>query len=69
MPSLAKITRIAEELGGEPGKMPIPYIRVEFTVGEHGPFTHRWPKGEFRPELARQHLEQFARDIERLATS
>ena len=57
------ITRIMEEMGAEPGGMPAAYIRVEFKVGDDGPFVHRMRKTEFKPELLRRHLEQFARDV------
>lgn len=57
------ITRIVEEMGADPRGMPAPYIRVDFQVGEDGPFVHRFKKSEFKPQLVRQHLEEFARDL------
>lgn len=58
-----RVSRITEEVGLDEGRLPRPYIRVEFMVGSHGPFIHRVPKSEFKPALVRQHLEQFARDL------
>lgn len=66
MPWAVRVTRISEEMGLDEGRMPRPYIRVEFMVGDHGPFVHRFPKDQFQPELARAHLEQFGRDLERI---
>jgi len=61
-----QIVRVSEETGAEPGGMPAPYIRVEFLVEKDGPFVHRMRKAEYRPELMRRHLEEFARDIQAL---
>jgi hypothetical protein len=62
------IVRITEETGAEPGGMPAQYIRVDFKVGDDGPFVARMRKAQYKPELMRQHLEQFARDIQALRT-
>jgi len=61
-----QITRVSEETGAETGGQPAAYIRVEFKVGDDGPFVHRFRKAEYKPELARAHLDQFARDIQAL---
>lgn len=66
MPQAWKITRITEEVGMEEGRLPTTYIRVDFLVGEDGPFVHRMPKKEFKPELLRRHLDEFARDVAQL---
>jgi len=60
------IIRITEEIGAEPGGMPSSYIRVDFKVGDDGPFTYRLRRVEYKPELMRQHIEKFAREIESL---
>jgi hypothetical protein len=57
------ITRIVEEVGADEKGMVANYIRVDFKVGEDGPFTHRFSKKEFKSQLVRQHLEEFARDL------
>jgi hypothetical protein len=58
-----RVSRITEEVGLDEGRMPRSYIRVEFMVGKHGPFNYRFPRSEFKPELVRRHLEEFAREL------
>lgn len=38
-------------------------IRVEFKVGEHGPFVEKFPKTEFNAAVRDARLEDFAREI------
>ncbi len=38
-------------------------IRVEFRVGEHGPFIEQFPKNTYSKMVRDQKLNDFARDI------
>jgi hypothetical protein len=58
------ITRITEEAGFAGGK-PAATIRVEFMVGEDGPFFQRFPKDAFTDAAAQASLASFADAIER----
>jgi len=62
-----RITRITETIGRlEAGKL-TPMLRVEFTVGEHGPFSQEFPRATFNPVVARTALEEFARQLQQLS--
>jgi hypothetical protein len=50
----------------EAGKL-TPMLRVEFTVGEHGPFSQEFPRATFNPVVARTALEEFARQLQQLS--
>jgi hypothetical protein len=61
-----KITRVTEESALAADRTVQTVIRVDFTVGAHGPFTERFPKTAFSPESARAKLDEFARGLQRL---
>ena len=61
------ITRITETIGRlEAGKLTV-MMRVEFMVGEHGPFAQEFPRATFDPVAARTALETFARQLQQLS--
>ncbi len=41
----------------------VTHIRVEFYVGDHGPFVERIPKEEFSAAERDRRLEAFAREV------
>jgi hypothetical protein len=60
----ATIIRISQEqLQGATGKLE-PMIRVDFKVGDHGPFTEHFPKTGYNPAAVAQSLNTFAQQIE-----
>ncbi|MGC9969432.1 MAG: hypothetical protein ABSE56_02460 [Bryobacteraceae bacterium] len=61
-----KITRISEVTAIGADRTPQTMLRVEFTVGTHGPFSEMFPKAGFSPEAARAKLEEFARGLQRM---
>ena len=60
----ATITKISQiPLPDTSGKM-VPYIVVEFKVGDHGPFSESFPKSSYNAEVAKQAVNAFAITIE-----
>jgi hypothetical protein len=57
------VVRIVEEFAQGPDGRGQMVIRIDFTVGDHGPFTKRFPKDTYNAAAARRELEDFARDI------
>lgn len=41
----------------------IPFIRVVFNVGPHGPFTEKIDKAEFSAQVRDDRLNTFARQV------
>ena len=67
LPEAVQITRITETIGRlEAGKL-TPMLRVEFMVGEHGPFSQEFPRATFDAVTARTALEGFARQLQQLS--
>lgn len=61
-----KITRVIEvQEVSDQGKT-IPSVRVEFTVGPHGPFSIQIAKKDFTSALANQKLNEYAAHIQQL---
>ncbi len=62
-----RVTRVTEssELARDGRVRPV--MRIEYMVGEHGPFMLSMPTDEYTPDAARMRMEEFARGIERLA--
>lgn len=54
-------TEDASWIDGKPRKE----VRVVFYVGEHGPFSERFPKEGFTAAGVDARLEEFAREIRR----
>lgn len=63
MPALVRISTIREEFQFTDRGRPEPVMRVEFFVGEDGPFYHTFPRATFEPASARTELERFARQL------
>lgn len=62
-----KVTRVsASPLISATGTL-IPQIRVEFMVGEHGPFFTTIPEAEFTAARAQQEMEKVATPLRQLA--
>lgn len=40
-----------------------PYIRIEFMVGPHGPFTERFPKDGYNAFVRDEKLNAWAREV------
>ena len=59
------IERVIEESGFE-GDKPIAHMRVQFKVGDDGPFFERFRKEEFTPAAVEDKLSTFARDLKRM---
>lgn len=58
-----RVLRIDEELRFDELGKPVEQMRVQFKVGEHGPFFRRYPKENFSAFATKQDLEQFAREL------
>lgn len=41
----------------------VPFIRVEFKVGNHGPFVEKFDKATFTGDIRDRRLNEFAREI------
>lgn len=54
------IKSISEEAGTDQSGAPTTNIRVQFTVGTHGPFTERFPKASFSLAQVQPVLQAFA---------
>jgi len=67
MPQTVTINRIIETVGRGEGNRIIPMLRVEFMVGQHGPFSQEFPREGFDARAARTKLEEFARQLEQLS--
>jgi len=61
-PTILKISQ--ETMQSATGKIE-PYIRIDFKVGEHGPFSEHFIRATYSPEAAMQVLNTFAQMIER----
>ena len=58
-----KVTRTSEETTfDDAGKM-LPMVRVEFKVGDDGPFIKHFPKEGFSGLSVKSQLEDFAREL------
>lgn len=66
MPELFTVLRVEEEMAFTELGKPAPKMRVQFKVGEHGPFYERFDREGFNAFQVKQRLELFARDLETL---
>jgi hypothetical protein len=58
-----RVTRTSEDtVFDDAGKMQ-PMVRVEFKVGEDGPFVKHFPKEGFSGLSVKAQLEEFAREL------
>jgi hypothetical protein len=60
----ASIIKISQEMQQAPSGKLEPYVRIDFKVGEHGPFTEHLPKATYTAALAKVAVDAFARHIE-----
>lgn len=60
------IIRVTEEPFLTDAGKPDAHVRVEFKVGDDGPFFERFPKADFNQIAADARLSAFARDIKAL---
>jgi len=61
-----RITQMREEAGLGERNQVLRQVRVEFMVGEQGPFVEHFPRAGFEAGKARTKLEEFARELEQL---
>ncbi len=61
-----RILRQLEEAGFASDGRVVPMIRVDFMVGNDGPFTERIAKDEFNSSVMRERLKAFAEHISAL---
>lgn len=66
MPEHFNVTRITDETGITAQGTTQVNVRVDFMVGENGPFTLRIPKGEFSAERVNKDIEEFADEVVKL---
>ena len=58
-----KVVRQSTETVFDDNGKPLEQIRVEFKVGDSGPFYKRFPVDGFNGLAVRDQLEQFAREL------
>ncbi len=58
-----KVTRQMEDARWDATGRSRPIIRVEFMVGDHGPFVERFDKDGFSADVRDQKLNAFAREV------
>lgn len=61
-----KIIKIDEEVKFLDGGKLDTYMRVQFKVGDHGPFFKSFPKEGFTGAAAKVALEDYAREVRAL---
>lgn len=58
-----QITRVLETTDfGDKGQS-VPSVRVEFKVGEHGPFSINLPKSQFTAIAANAKIQEYAQHV------
>jgi len=57
------ITRIVEDAFFSAAGKSEPRIRIEFRVGDHGPFVERIPKADYTAQKRDELLNKFAREV------
>jgi len=60
------ITRVIETTDVDDRGRPIQAVRIEFKLGEHGPFSVTLPKGNFTSAAANQKIQEFAANVQGL---
>jgi hypothetical protein len=58
-----KVVRTTEESLYDQALKKTTYIRVEFLVGDHGPFTEKFGKDGYSALVRDQKLNDFAREV------
>ena len=63
---MMRLTRVREEAAvGDNGKV-IQHMRIEYMIGDHGPFTELVPKQPNWDMEARRRMEERARELHTL---
>ena len=60
------ITRVIETTDVDDRGRPIQAVRVEFKLGEHGPFSVTLAKNVFTAAAANQKIQEFAASVQGL---
>lgn len=63
-----KIAKVTQEQAYDAAGKLTDVLRVDFTVGSHGPFTKRFAANGFEQAAAKLELQQFATSIQQLGT-
>lgn len=64
MPDAIPVIRsIRQEASFDATGRPVAVMRVEFMVGDHGPFIEHFPRAEFSGPNVRAKLAEFARNL------
>lgn len=58
-----EIVRTTEDRKLDNVGTPVPFIRVEFKVGVHGPFIEKFNKADYTADVRDAKLNAFAREI------
>ena len=66
MPDDYKVLKVEPELRFDDLGKPVERMRVQFTVGVHGPFYERFDRDGFNGIAVRQRLTEFARELKTL---
>lgn len=64
-PIVRKISQEQSFTGGVPSDV----VRVEYTIGGHGPFVERFAKGEFNAEAVKRVMEATAAVLQSLGAT
>lgn len=62
-----KITKVAQEQAYSADGKLTDVVRVDFMVGEHGPFSKRFTSSGFDQAAAKLELQTFAQSIQQLS--
>lgn len=62
-----KITKVTQEQAYSADGKLTDVVRVDFLVGEHGPFSKRFTSSGFDQNAAKLELETFRQSIQQLA--
>lgn len=63
------IQKISEESGLDSAGKAVMNMRVQFMVGQHGPFVERFPKAGFDPTAVQQSVTAFAQKLHLLTAN
>ena len=62
------VTKVTEQSAFDHQGKLAPVIRVEYMIGEHGPFSENFPKDQFSAAAAQTKLAQMASMLRQLAS-
>jgi hypothetical protein len=66
-PNSLNVQKVSEETVFDQFGKPQTFIRVDFMVGAHGPFTERMLKAEYTPSALLAKLHQMQASVTQLA--